>query len=102
MKIAMANVFFSPEQIGEFKHLAAEHGAGLVYFERGAELMREDLLEFDALMGYFPPEILPGPERLRWMQVPSAGVERLKARSTRKGRCSPTAPARLASRSRSI
>ena len=40
MKIAMANVFFSPEQIGEFKHLAAEHGAGLVYFERGAELMR--------------------------------------------------------------
>jgi len=78
MKIAMANVFFSPEQIEEFKRLAAEHGAGLVYFEHGTELMREDLLEFDALMGYFPPEILPGPERLRWMQVPSAGVERLK------------------------
>ena len=78
MKIAMANVFFSPEQIEEFKRLAAEHGARLVYYEHGTILTREDLSEFDVLMGYFPAEILPGPERLRWMQVPSAGVDHLK------------------------
>jgi len=77
MKIAMANVSFSPEQVEALQHLAARHGSELVYFEAGTRLTNTQLEEFDALMGYYPPRLLPGLPRLRWMQVPSAGVDYL-------------------------
>ena len=77
MRIAMANVSFTPEQIENFKHLAAQHGSVLIYHEAGTRLTNTQLEEFDALMGYFPPKLLPGLPRLRWMQVPSAGVNHL-------------------------
>ena len=77
MRIAMANVSFSPEQIEAFQRLAAQYGSELKYFEAGTRLTTEQLEEFDALMGYFPPELLRSLSHLRWMQVPSAGVDHL-------------------------
>ena len=77
MRIAMANVSFTPEQIEAFKRLAVQYGSELIYFEAGTRLTNRQLEEFDALMGYFPPELLPGLPRLRWLQVPSAGVDYL-------------------------
>jgi phosphoglycerate dehydrogenase-like enzyme len=78
MKIAMANVFFTPEHIEALQRLAAKYGSELTYFEAGTRLTSQQLEEFDALMGYFPPKLLPGLTRLRWMQVPSAGVDHLQ------------------------
>ncbi len=78
MRIAMANVSFTPEQIEAFKRLAAQYGSELVSYEAGTRLTKEQLEEYDALLGYYPPELLPCLPRLRWMQVPSAGVDHLK------------------------
>ena len=77
MKIAMANVSFTPEQIGALKRLAQQYNSELVSYEAGTRLTAEQLDAYDALMGYFPPELLGGLPRLRWMQVPSAGVDHL-------------------------
>ena len=77
MRIAMANVSFTREQIEDFKRLAAQHGSELVTHEDGTRLTDSQLKDFDALMGHFPPKLLPGLPRLRWMQVPSAGVNHL-------------------------
>jgi phosphoglycerate dehydrogenase-like enzyme len=73
----MANVAFTPEQIEAFRRLAARYGSELTHYEAGTRLTREQLEEFDALMGYFPPELLKGLPRLRWMQIPSAGADHL-------------------------
>lgn len=78
MRISMANVSFTPEQIEAFKRLAVQYGSELVSFEAGTRLTKGQLEEFDALLGYYPPELLPDLPRLRWMQVPSAGVDHLK------------------------
>jgi phosphoglycerate dehydrogenase-like enzyme len=75
MKIALANVSFGPEHIAALKRLAEQRGCELIYFAPGEPLLRAALEEFDALMGYYPPELLPGLPRLRWMQAPSAGVD---------------------------
>ncbi len=78
MKIALAHVSFETESIEALKLLAAQYGGELIYFASGEQLTREALQEFEVLMGYYPPELLPGLPRLRWMQVPSAGVEHLR------------------------
>lgn len=77
MRIAMANVSFSLEQMMAFQRLAAQYGSELVYYEAGTRLTKTQLEGFDALMGHFPPGLLKGLPRLRWMQVPSAGVDHL-------------------------
>ena len=77
MKIALANVPFSAEQIQTLKSLAAAHAAELFFFDPDTEMTRESISEFDALLGYFPPELVKDQPRLIWAQTPSAGVDHL-------------------------
>ncbi len=78
MKIALANVPFDAEQVRSLKAVAAGGGAELIYFKDGEALTTEALQGFEALMGYFPPEIVAALKGLLWMQTPSAGVDHLR------------------------
>ncbi len=77
MKIALANVPFTSEQVLSLKSLAAANAAELQYFEPDAKMTREALSDYDALLGYFQPELVKGQPRLKWAQSPSAGVDHL-------------------------
>ena len=76
MRIALRHLPFTPEQ--------PEHLTGMIPAAGGEALcMPSDsapdpalLASCDALIGYYPPEMLGGLSRLRWLQVPCAGVER--------------------------
>lgn len=76
MRIALRNLPFTQEQI---EHLTGMiHAVGGEAFSLPADSVPDETLlaSCDALIGYFPPEMLGGLSRLRWLQVPCAGVER--------------------------
>ena len=76
MRIALRHLPFTPAQ--------TEHLTGMIHAAGGEALCLPSdgapdpalLDSCDALIGYFPPEMLGGLSRLRWLQVPCAGVER--------------------------
>ena len=76
MRIALRHLPFTPEQ--------TEHLTGMIHAAGGEALCLPSdsapdpalLASCDALIGYYPPEMLGGLSRLRWLQVPCAGVER--------------------------
>ncbi len=78
MKIALANVFFGTEQIEALTRLAADHDAHLTYFGSDESLAQAVLEEFDVLLGHYPADRIKNLKRLKWLQVPSAGVDHLK------------------------
>ena len=76
MRIALRNLPFTQKQI---EHLTGMiHAVGGEVFSLPADSVPDETLlaSCDALIGYFPPEMLGGLSRLRWLQVPCAGVER--------------------------
>lgn len=78
MKLALANVPFTPEHTDALTRLAAQHGSVLTYFAPGSSLTPSELAEYDALLGSFPPKTVKALPRLRWVQTPSAGVDHLR------------------------
>ena len=76
MRIALRHLPFTPEQ--------TEHLTGMIRAAGGeAHCLPSDVVPdpalldaCDALIGYYPPEMLGKLSRLRWLQVPCAGVER--------------------------
>lgn len=78
MKIAFRHVPFDDAQKKELNELAAKYHCETFWFPQNAPLpTAEDLKKYDVLMGYFPPEVMQELPNLKWIQTPSAGVERL-------------------------
>ena len=75
MKIAFRHVPFSDEQRSRLDAIARGAGYETVWFGAEAPTV-DDLAECEVLMGYFPVDLLTQLPKLRWMQVPAAGVER--------------------------
>ncbi len=76
MKIAIRGVPFSAEQLGALRSLAARHGWEVAECPTGANTPVASFADCRVLMGVFPPVLLKEVPDLRWLQVPSAGVER--------------------------
>ena len=78
MKLALAGVPFTSEHIDALTRLAARHGSELTCFASGSSLTPSALEDYDALLGFFPPNTVKALPRLRWVQTPSAGVDHLR------------------------
>ena len=78
MKLALASVPFTTEHIDALTRLAALHGSELTYYASGSSIPPSALEDYDALLGYFPPDSVKVLPRLRWVQTPSAGVDHLR------------------------
>lgn len=79
MKIAFRHVPFSAEQKAALNALAAQGGYEPVWCEDGSVPTADALSDCEVLMGYFPPDLIRALPALKWVQTPSAGVERLCA-----------------------
>ena len=77
MKIAFRHVPFSAEQKAALNELAAQGGYEPVWCEDGSVPTADALSDCEVLMGYFPPDLIRALPALKWVQTPSAGVERL-------------------------
>ena len=77
MKIAFRHVPFTPEQISTLKQLAASAGYETVWCPDHERPELSAIQDCEVLMGYFPPDMLRSLPRLKWIQTPSAGVEKL-------------------------
>lgn len=76
MKIAFRHVPFTPAQRAELDALCAGYGCQTLWCAPDQAPDAALLADCDALMGYYPTELLAKLPRLRWLQVPCAGVER--------------------------
>ena len=76
MKIAFRHVPFNGEQIEELNAVAAAAGCETVWCPHGELPALSEIADCDALMGYFPLDMLKSIPKLRWVQTPAAGVER--------------------------
>ena len=65
---------FSPEQIGEFRSLAASLGDHEVVHAENEEQARELAPEAEVILGHFPESVAEVAPRLRWIQSYSAGM----------------------------
>lgn len=77
MKIAFRHVPFTAEQISILNQLAKNAGYETVWYPNGELPNPEALQDCEALMGYFPPDMLKSLPNLQWVQTPAAGVEKL-------------------------
>lgn len=77
MKIAFRRVPFSAEQIHALDELAGKGGYETVWLREDDKLTARELSDCQVLMGYFPPELIKALPGLKWVQTPSAGVERM-------------------------
>lgn len=77
MKIAFRHVPFSTEQIQAMDQLARSAGYETIWCKGTSLPSPEELAECEVLMGYFPPDLFKSMPKLRWVQTPAAGVERL-------------------------
>ena len=75
MRIAFRNTPFDAAQRAGLDELAHAHGCETHWCGEGVPTA-EELSGCEVLMGYFPPGLLRELPNLRWLQVPSAGVER--------------------------
>lgn len=75
MKIAFRHVPFTDAQKAELTAIAAAAGHETKWL--GAQTPEvADLIDCEALLGYFPPNLFRELPALRWVQTPCAGVER--------------------------
>lgn len=77
MKIAFRHVPFNAEQIAELNALAASAGYETVWCPDRVIPELSTIENCEVLMGYFPPDMLKSLPKLKWVQTPAAGVERL-------------------------
>ena len=77
MKIAFGEVPFSNTQIEALERIAQAAGHETCRFGQAAHVTPEALEGYDAVLGFFSAESLKGLKSLRWVQVPSAGVDHL-------------------------
>lgn len=77
MKIAFRGTPFSREQKEILSALCESGGYEYRWYEKDEEVLLPDLLDAEALMGYFPVPLLKSLSNLKWHQVPSAGVDSL-------------------------
>lgn len=77
MKIAFRNTPFSAEQKESLSALCIRGGYDYKWYEKDEEVLLDDLMDAEALMGYFPIPLLKSLKNLKWQQVPSAGVNSL-------------------------
>ena len=75
--IAFRNTPFNDEQKKELTALCTSGGYQVKWYEKNEEVQIKDIQNAKALMGYFPAECLKELASLKWLQVPSAGVDRL-------------------------
>ena len=76
MKIALHRLPFTPAQTAELRAIATDAGHEARWFPDDAPSTFGALADCEALMGYFPPELLARLPKLRWVQLPSAGAEK--------------------------
>ena len=77
VKIAFRHVPFTPEQIYVLKRIASEAGHETIWCPDRVLPELSAIEDCEVLMGYFPPDMLKSLPRLKWIQTPSAGVEKL-------------------------
>ncbi len=77
MKIAFRGTPFSAGQRQILSALCTSGGYQYKWYEKEEEVLLSDLLDAEALMGYFPVPLLKSLSNLKWHQVPSAGVDSL-------------------------
>lgn len=75
--IAFRNTPFSDIQKQALTDICTSRGYQVKWYQNGEEVRTEDIKNAKALMGYFPSECLKELKELKWLQVPSAGVDRL-------------------------
>ena len=76
MKIAFRRLPFTQEQRACLDRIATAAGYETLWCEDDALPESASLDEIEVLMGYFSPDMLKRMPALRWLQTPSAGVER--------------------------
>lgn len=79
MKIAFRQTPFSAEQQSRLDALARDAGYETLWCADGAVPTLEQLADCEALLGYFPTDLISRLPALRWVQTPAAGVEKLCA-----------------------
>lgn len=77
LKIAFRHLPFTDAQIARLDNLVRSAGYETVWVEDGRLPSKEELLNCEVLMGYFPPELISQLPALKWVQTPAAGVEKL-------------------------
>lgn len=77
MKIAFRHLPFNDTQKKELDALASSAGYETIWYPNGSIPAEKELGDCEILMGYFPPDILKNLPNLKWIQSPSAGVEKL-------------------------
>ena len=76
VKIAFRRLPFTQEQRACLDRIATAAGYETLWCEDDALPESASLDEIEILMGYFSPDMLKRMPALRWLQTPSAGVER--------------------------
>ena len=74
MQIAFHQVPFSPEQREKLTAMVEAAGRVARWYDRGVP-SPEQLADCEALLGLFPPALLPQLPRLKWVQLPYAGAD---------------------------
>ncbi len=77
MKIAFRNTPFTIDQKKILSDMCISAGYDYKWYEKNEEAVLEDLMDAEALLGYFPVSYLKSLKNLKWHQVPSAGVDSL-------------------------
>lgn len=77
MKIAFRHVPFTPEQVSVLNHLIASAGHEAVWCPNHERPELAAIQDCEVLMGYFPADMFKDLPHLKWVQTPSAGVEKL-------------------------
>lgn len=74
-KIAFRHVPFSNAQREELSSMAASAGYVTSWLSDSLPTI-DEVQDCEVLMGYFPPELMRAIPHLKWVQTPSAGVEK--------------------------
>lgn len=76
MKVAFRRTPFRPEQKEELSRLILEAGHESLWLPDNTPTA-DDLKDCEVLMGYFPPDLMRFLPKLKWIQTPAAGVDKL-------------------------
>ncbi len=79
MNIALRQSAFSAKQVQALLAVAKEANVTLDVLPLKEKVTLAQLSKYDALLGYYPTDLLAKLPHLRWVQSPSAGVESLCA-----------------------